>query len=68
MISCCGKPVEELVANTTDVAVEKHVLVYEKVGDKIIVKVGKVEYPMEEKHYMFIVINMDYGKQKLNKT
>ena len=51
-VTCCGKPVEELVANTTDAAVEKHVPVYEKVGDKIIVKVGEVEHPMEEEHYI----------------
>lgn len=51
-ISCCGKPMELMVANTTDAATEKHVPVYEKVGDEIIAKVGEVAHPMEENHYI----------------
>ena len=41
-ITCCGKPMEEMVANTTDAAVEKHVPVYERVEDEIFVKVNHV--------------------------
>lgn len=51
-ITCCGKPMEKMVANTTDAAVEKHVPAYEKVGDEIVVKVGEVEHPMEKEHYI----------------
>lgn len=51
-VTCCGKPMEEMVANTTDAAVEKHVPIYEKQGDELIVKVGEVEHPMTEEHYI----------------
>lgn len=51
-VRCCGKELEEMVANTVDAAVEKHVPVYEIEGNEIIVKVGEVIHPMEEKHYI----------------
>ena len=49
---CCGKEMELLVANSEDASVEKHVPVYEKVEDEIVVKVGEVEHPMEKEHYI----------------
>ena len=51
-VRCCGKELEEMVANTVDAAVEKHVPVYEIEGHEIIAKVGEVIHPMEEKHYI----------------
>ena len=51
-VRCCGKELEEMVANTVDAAVEKHVPVYEIEGNEIIVKIGEVIHPMEEKHYI----------------
>ena len=51
-IVCCGKPMEQLVANTMDASVEKHVPVYEKVEDELVVRVGEVEHPMEKEHYI----------------
>ena len=49
---CCGEPMVELKANTTDAATEKHVPVYKRVEDEIAVKVGEVEHPMEKDHYI----------------
>jgi len=49
---CCGKEMELLVANSEDASVEKHVPVYERVEDEIVVKVGEVEHPMEKEHYI----------------
>ena len=54
-ITCCGKTMEELVANVVDAATEKHVPVYEKVEDEIAVKVGEVEHPMDKDHYIMWV-------------
>ena len=54
-ITCCGKPMEELVANVVDAATEQHVPVYEKVEDEIAVKVGEVEHPMDKDHYIMWV-------------
>ena len=41
-VVCCGEPMMELVANSTDAAGEKHVPVVEVNGNKVIVKVGEV--------------------------
>ena len=51
-IKCCGKLMEQMIANTTDASVEKHVPVVERVEDEIVVKVGEVEHPMEKDHYI----------------
>lgn len=49
---CCGEVMPELIANTTDAAVEKHVPVVEQNGDKVSVTIGSTKHPMEEKHYI----------------
>jgi superoxide reductase len=49
---CCNEPMKELAANTVDASLEKHVPVIEKSEKGIIVKVGSVPHPMEEKHYI----------------
>ncbi len=51
-MSCCGKEMKLLVENTVDASKEKHVPVIEKQGEGILVKVGSVPHPMEEKHYI----------------
>lgn len=55
-VMCCGKPMVELNANTTDGAVKKHVPVVEINGDILTVKVGSVEHPMLEEHYITMVL------------
>jgi superoxide reductase len=49
---CCGEPMEELVANTTDAAVEKHVPALTVEGDRLVARVGSVEHPMTPEHYI----------------
>ncbi len=49
---CCGQPMVLQKENIVDAALEKHVPVRESVGDKVIVKVGSAEHPMEEAHYI----------------
>ena len=49
---CCGKPMTLLPEKTADVGKEKHVPVVEKAGAGIVVKVGSIPHPMEEKHYI----------------
>ena len=44
-----------LVANTVDAAKEKHVPVVTRDGAKISVKVGSVEHPMTEAHYIQLI-------------
>ncbi len=52
---CCGEPMQKLEAGTTDAAQEKHVPVVEQ-GDTIAVKVGSVAHPMEEEHYITMIV------------
>ncbi|NLP44653.1 MAG: desulfoferrodoxin [Peptococcaceae bacterium] len=57
---CCGQPMEKLIVKTEDKGQEKHVPVIEATEDGVLVKVGSVEHPMEEKHYIkFIEILTD---------
>ncbi len=49
---CCGQPMKLINENTVDAAKEKHVPVVETQEDGILVKVGSVPHPMEEKHYI----------------
>lgn len=49
---CCGKEMKYFTENTVDASKEKHVPVIEKTENGYIVKVGSVEHPMEEKHYI----------------
>ena len=56
---------EEITPNTTDGALEKHVPVIEKDGDKVTVTVGSVEHPMLEAHYIqWIVLATAGGYEK----
>ena len=61
-ITCCGKPMEQMIANTTDASVEKHVPVYEKVDGELVVRVGKVEHPMEKEHYIMWIAQVTENK------
>lgn len=49
-ISCDGKSMNFLTANTTDAAQEKHVPQVTVDGKKISVKVGSVAHPMTDAH------------------
>ncbi|MCR5702853.1 MAG: desulfoferrodoxin Dfx [Lachnospiraceae bacterium] len=55
---------EELVANTTDGAFEKHVPVVTQNGDDVTVAVGSVEHPSLPAHYIeWIVLETETGFQ-----
>jgi len=49
---CCGQPMKQMQAGTSDGAAEKHVPVIEKVEGGYTVKVGSVEHPSTEAHYI----------------
>ena len=53
---CAGeKNYREIPANTVDASQEKHVPVVEREGDTLTVKVGSVEHPMLEEHYIMLI-------------
>ena len=49
---CCGEKMVELVADSQDAALEKHVPAVEVEGNKVIVNVGSVDHPMLEEHWI----------------
>lgn len=60
---CCGKPMVQMVENTVDASKEKHVPVIEKTANGYKVKIGSVEHPMEEKHYIMWIQLVADGKE-----
>ncbi|MEG1516987.1 MAG: desulfoferrodoxin family protein [Raoultibacter sp.] len=61
---CCGDKMEELIANTVDAAVEKHVPVVTIEGNAVQVAVGSVAHPMTEEHYItFVCLETKKGYQ-----
>ena len=52
---CCGEDMQELAANTVDAAVEKHVPVIERDGNRVKVSVGSVPHPMQPDHYILFI-------------
>ncbi len=51
-LTCCKQPMKLMAENTSDGAKEKHVPVVEKTEGGVLVKVGSVEHPMLEAHYI----------------
>ena len=51
-VTCCGKPMERVVENTVDAALEKHVPVVEKIEGGYTVKVGSTAHPMTPDHWI----------------
>ena len=56
---CCGEPMDKQDANCSDAAQEKHVPVITRDGAAVTVKVGSVEHPMAEDHYILFIEIMD---------
>ena len=51
-VVCCGKQMEELVANTTEASVEKHIPVVDVNDNKVKVQVGSTLHPMTQEHHI----------------
>ena len=49
---CCGQPMKLQEEKTEEQGKEKHLPVIEKTDKGIMVRVGAVAHPMEEKHYI----------------
>ena len=62
---CCGQAMKLEKAGTSDGAAEKHVPVIEKVSGGYHVKVGSVEHPSTEAHYIeWIALKTKFGNQR----
>ncbi|MDF2878483.1 MAG: desulfoferrodoxin FeS4 iron-binding protein [Clostridia bacterium] len=64
-IVCCGEAMSELVPNTTEAAVEKHLPVVTVVDDIVTVEIGSVGHPMAAEHYiMWVYLQTEKGGQR----
>jgi len=60
---CCGQPMNLQEPKNQDQGQEKHLPVIEQVPEGIKIKIGSVEHPMEDTHYIeWIEINTTDGK------
>ena len=64
-VVCCGKPMKQIVPNTTDAAQEKHVPVWTREGNLVKVQVGSVAHPMVAAHYIeWVSLQTKAGNQR----
>ena len=62
---CCGEPMQELIANTTEAAFEKHIPSVSVSGKNVIVRVGEVDHPMIPEHYIeWVLLETKEGRQR----
>lgn len=63
-VMCCGEKMQEMKANTSDGASEKHVPVVQVEGSKVKVSVGEVAHPMLEEHHIpWVYLHTNQGGQ-----
>jgi superoxide reductase len=64
-VICCGEPMQDIIAGTTDAAVEKHVPAYTVEGNTVKVQVGEVEHPMTDEHFIeWVSVQTKFGNQR----
>lgn len=64
-VFCCGEKMTEIIPNTVDAAVEKHVPVFTVKDGVVAVKVGSVAHPMVADHYIeWICLQTEQGNQR----
>ena len=62
---CCGEKMAEIVPNTVEASVEKHLPAITKLDDGISVQVGSVPHPMLEAHHIsFVYVETEHGGQR----
>ena len=63
-VFCCGQKMTPLVPVTVEAAHEKHIPVYTVEGNTVHVKVGSVDHPMLEEHFItWISLQTRQGSQ-----
>jgi len=63
-VSCCGKEMREIFANTEDEMSEKHVPQIVGCKNKVTVQIGEKQHPMNEEHFIqWILIDTKSGMQ-----
>lgn len=66
---CCSVPMTKIETQTTEETFgEKHLPVLVKEDEKYIIKVGKVEHPMEEAHHIMFIEAISKDKKYLKRV
>lgn len=64
-VVCCGENMEKLVPNSVEASPEKHIPVYERKGNIVTVRVGEIEHPMHDKHFIqWVSLQTKQGNQR----
>lgn len=64
---CCGEKMKELVPNTVDAAVEKHLPVVTVDKDRLEVNIGSADHPMIDEHFIeWVYVETEQGGQRKN--
>lgn len=62
---CCDEEMTELVPNTVEASLEKHIPVIKVEGNVVIVEIGSVPHPMTEEHYIgWVYLMTEKGGQR----
>ena len=68
-IKCCGENMQEITAESSEGAQEKHIPIYHIDGETVTVSVGEVAHPMTPEHYInWVCIETEEGFQLKNLT
>ena len=60
---CCGQKMNELVPNTVEASVEKHLPAVTLEGTTLVVNVGSVNHPMAEEHFIeWVYVETETGE------
>lgn len=65
--TCCGVAMEELIANTSDGAHEKHLPVAKTDGNTVTVNIGSILHPMTDEHSIeWVYLQTEKGCQRIH--
>ena len=65
ILTCCGSAMEEIIPGTVEASKEKHIPVYSVNGNEVIVRVGSVDHPMQDVHYIeWVMLQTKFGNQR----
>lgn len=66
-VMCCGEKMKQLIPGTVEASAEKHLPVIEQNGQKVTVKIGSIEHPMLEEHWIeWILLETKKGYQRVD--
>lgn len=66
-VVCCGQKMTEIVPGTVEASLEKHIPAVTVEGNLVKVKIGSVEHPMTQAHYIpWVYVETQKGGQRKN--